>query len=110
MAISKPLPRRALALYSIGYQPATLKKAFIPTFPVDPLASLDIFGQQLISIQEPHLTEYSFVFFIPSKHSIKNARRQYIETKEFLTVSIDILNFLILLFISSIFNFFLHFS
>ncbi|AKC65704.1 conserved hypothetical protein [Bacillus altitudinis] len=29
--------------------------------PVDPLASLDIFGQQRISIQEPHLTKSHIV-------------------------------------------------
>ncbi|QEL82879.1 hypothetical protein DN407_31240 (plasmid) [Bacillus sp. JAS24-2] len=38
-------------------KPATLRRAFIPTVPVDPLASLDIFGQQRFFIQEPHLTE-----------------------------------------------------
>ncbi|ARP61318.1 hypothetical protein CAB88_30335 (plasmid) [Bacillus thuringiensis] len=34
-----------------------MKKGLNPTVPVDPLASLDIFGQQRFSIQEPHLTK-----------------------------------------------------
>ncbi|PQQ47319.1 hypothetical protein C6A34_12495 (plasmid) [Bacillus thuringiensis] len=39
------------------FKTSYIKKGLNSTVPVDPLASLDIFGQQRFSIQEPHLTE-----------------------------------------------------
>ncbi|RSU09129.1 hypothetical protein CBF29_12190 [Vagococcus elongatus] len=39
-----------------------IRKSLHSTIPVDPLASLDIFGQQRVSIQEPHLTDFYLTF------------------------------------------------
>ncbi|QGI04361.1 hypothetical protein GII78_07185 [Bacillus subtilis] len=50
--------RRALALYGIGQASSCIKNHLMSMISVDPLASLDIFGQQRISIQEPHLTKF----------------------------------------------------
>jgi len=53
--------RRALALYGIGQASSCIKNHLMSMISVDPLASLDIFGQQRISIQEPHLTKSHIV-------------------------------------------------
>ncbi|OTY42305.1 hypothetical protein BK742_17070 [Bacillus thuringiensis serovar pingluonsis] len=45
------------------FKTSYIKKSLNPTIPVDPLASLDIFGQQRFSIQEPHLTKTILLLF-----------------------------------------------
>ncbi|PES71926.1 hypothetical protein CN507_07555 [Bacillus cereus] len=50
-----------------------MKKGLNPTVPVDPLASLDIFGQQRFSIQEPHLTKtFTILYYSINIAHIKN--------------------------------------
>ncbi|MTH54322.1 hypothetical protein GKZ89_13000 [Bacillus mangrovi] len=52
-----------------------VKNHLKPMISVDPLASLDIFGQQRISTQEPHLTKNLFSFHIEITEKLKFCQR-----------------------------------
>ncbi|PES71947.1 hypothetical protein CN507_07695 [Bacillus cereus] len=55
--LSHTSPLLSFSTVQHRFETSYIKKSLNPTIPVDPLASLDIFGQQRFSIQEPHLTE-----------------------------------------------------